>query len=136
RELGISRTPIREALLMLQAERLVDAVPNKGAVVRVHTPEDLDDLYQLRALLEGHAARRAASRVTDEQVAELRSSCERFDKLDPDQDLREVVRENMLFHSAIFAAAGSARLESMVRRVIELPIVYKSYIWYSPDQQR
>src|SRR4051794_41593164 len=58
RELGISRTPVREALLMLQAEGIVDAIPNRGAVVRVHTPEDLDDLYQLRALLEGYAARR------------------------------------------------------------------------------
>jgi len=136
RELGISRTPIREALLMLQAEGLVDAVPNRGAVVRVHTPEDLDDLYQLRALLEGYAARRAAGRLTDEQLGTLQESCERFDGLDPDRDLREVVRENMLFHSTILAAAGSSRLESMVRRVIELPLVYKSYIWYSPDQQR
>jgi DNA-binding GntR family transcriptional regulator len=136
RELGISRTPIREALLMLQAEGLVDAIPNRGAMVTVHTPEDLDDLYQLRALLEGYAARRAASRISDAQVETLRKSCERFDLLDPDTDLRGVVRENMLFHSAIFEAAGSSRLESMVRRVVELPLVYKSYIWYSPDQQR
>jgi len=136
RALGISRTPIREALLMLQAEGLVDAVPNRGAMVRVHTPEDLDDLYQLRALLEGYAARRAALRISDEQVEALRASCERFDRIDPNKKLRELVRENMLFHSTILDIAGSARLASMVRRVIELPLVYKSYIWYSPDQQR
>jgi DNA-binding GntR family transcriptional regulator len=136
RELGISRTPIREALLMLQAEGLVDAVPNRGAMVRVHTPEDLDDLYQLRALLEGYAARRAAARISDEQVEELHASCERFDGLDPETALREVVRENMLFHSTILEIAGSTRLAGLVRRVIELPLVYKSYIWYSPDQQR
>jgi DNA-binding GntR family transcriptional regulator len=136
RELGISRTPIREALLMLQAEGLVDAVPNRGAMVRVHTAEDLDDLYQLRALLEGYAARRAATRISEEQLDELRASCERFDALDPDRELRELVRENMVFHSAILEIAGSGRLEAMVRRVIELPLVYKSYIWYSPDQKR
>jgi DNA-binding GntR family transcriptional regulator len=136
RELGISRTPIREALLMLQAEGLVDAIPNRGAMVRVHTPDDLDDLYQLRALLEGYAARRAATRISPEQLEALRASCERFDGLDPGKDLREVVRENMLFHSTILEVAGSSRLEGMVRRVIELPLVYKSYIWYSPDQQR
>jgi len=136
RELGISRTPIREALLMLQAEGLVDAVPNRGAMVRVHTPDDLDDLYQLRALLEGYAARRAATRISNEQVEELQASCERFEALDPDDELRELVRENMLFHSAILDLAGSRRLASMVRRVIELPLVYKSYIWYSPDQKR
>src|ERR687884_94343 len=79
RELGISRTPIREALLILQAEGLVDAAPNRGATVRAHTAQDLDDLYQLRALLEGFAARRAAARLTAEQLEELWASCDRFD---------------------------------------------------------
>jgi DNA-binding GntR family transcriptional regulator len=104
--------------------------------VRVHTPDDLEDLYVLRALLEGHAVRRAATRVTDEQLDELRDSCERFDALEPEDELRELVRENLFFHNTILEIAGSARLASMVRRVIELPLVYKSYIWYSPDQKR
>jgi DNA-binding GntR family transcriptional regulator len=136
RQLGISRTPIREALLMLQVEGLIVATPNRGATVRVHTPEDLDDLYALRALLEGHAARRAGQRITEEEVELLRDSCDRFDALSPEHDLRELVRENLFFHSTILDIAGSARLASMVRRVIELPLVYKSYIWYSPDQKR
>lgn len=135
-ELGISRTPVREALLVLQTEGLVEAVPNRGATVRAHTAEDLDDLYQLRALLEGHAARRAASRIAEEEVARLRASCERFDALQGDDELRELVKENVLFHSTIREVAGSERLSSMVRKVIELPLVYKSYIWYSPDQRR
>jgi len=136
RELGISRTPVREALLMLQAEGLVVATPNRGAMVRVHDAEDLDDLYQLRALLEGHATRRAAARISEVEVEQLRSSCERFGALSPEQDLRRLVRENLLFHNTILDVAGSARLAGMVRKVIELPLVYKSYIWYSPDQKR
>ena len=136
RELGISRTPVREALLMLQAEGLVDATPNRGAMVRVHEAEDLDDLYQLRALLEGHATRRAATRISEPEIEVLRESCERFDALSPEEDLRELVRENLLFHNTILDVAGSARLATMVRKVIELPLVYKSYIWYSPDQKR
>jgi DNA-binding GntR family transcriptional regulator len=136
RELGISRTPVREALLVLQAEGLVDATPYRGATVRAHTAEDLDDLYQLRALLEGHAARRAAMRITDEGIARLRESCERFDALSDGDDLRELVKENMFFHNTILEAAGSARLASMVRKVTELPLVYTSYIWYSGDQKR
>jgi DNA-binding GntR family transcriptional regulator len=135
-QLGISRTPVREALLMLQVEGLIVATPNRGATVRVHTPEDLEDLYVLRALLEGHAARRAGARVTDAEVDRLRESCDRFEALEPEHELRELVRENMFFHSTILDLAGSARLASMVRRVIELPLVYKSYIWYSPDQKR
>ena len=135
RELGISRTPIREALLVLQAEGLVDATPNRGATVRSHTAQDLDDLYQLRALLEGFAARRAAARLTEEQLAELWASCDRFDGLDK-SDIQEIVRENMVFHNTILDGAGSDRLGQMVKKTIELPLVYKSYIWYSPDQQR
>jgi DNA-binding GntR family transcriptional regulator len=135
-QLGISRTPIREALLMLQVEGLIVATPNRGATVRVHTPEDLEDLYALRALLEGHAARRAGPRISEEQVVQLRESCDRFEELSPHEELRELVRENLFFHSTILDIAGSARLASMVRRVIELPLVYKSYIWYSPDQKR
>lgn len=136
RELGISRTPVREALLMLQAEGLVVATPNRGAIVRVHDAEDLDDLYQLRALLEGYGARRAATRISEAEVEQLRESCDRFDALSPDEELRELVRENLLFHNTILDVAGSARLAGMVRKVIELPLVYKSYIWYSPDQKR
>jgi DNA-binding GntR family transcriptional regulator len=138
RELGISRTPVREALLMLQAEGLVDASPNRGAKVRTHTAGDLDDLYQLRALLEGHAARRAAGRLTDEALASLHESCRRFEALldTHETDLRELVKENVVFHDTILEGAGSARLAAMVRNVIELPLVYRSYIWYSPEQQR
>jgi DNA-binding GntR family transcriptional regulator len=135
RELGISRTPIREALLVLQAEGLVEAVPNRGATVRAHTAQDLDDLYQLRALLEGFAARRAAARLTEEQLAELWASCDRFEALGK-SDVQEIVKENLVFHNTIIDGAGSARLVQMVRKTIELPLVYKSYIWYSPDQQR
>jgi DNA-binding GntR family transcriptional regulator len=135
RELGISRTPVREALLILQAEGLVDAAPNRGATVRAHNAEDLDDLYELRALLEGHATRRATLRLTMEGLADLEASCDRFDLL-VDGDIRELVAENTTFHTGILDAAGSARLSAMVRSVVELPLVYRSYIWYSPDQVR
>jgi DNA-binding GntR family transcriptional regulator len=135
RELGISRTPVREALLMLQAEGLVEAVPNRGAVVCSHDAEDLEDMYQLRALLEGHAARRAATNITDETVAGLWASCDRFEAL-ADGDVKELVKENLVFHNAILEASGSKRVAQLVAKLIELPLVYRSYIWYSPDQRR
>ena len=134
-ELGLSRTPIREALAVLQAEGLVDAAPNKGATVRSHDAEDLDDLYRLRALLEGYAASRAATKMESEQVAELFASCERFEAL-ADGDVAPLVKENMHFHSTIVDAAASGRVAELVRKVIELPLVYRSYIWYSPEQRR
>ena len=141
-ELGISRTPIREALLLLQTEGLVEAVPNRGAFVRAYEHGDLQDLYELRAVLEGHAARRAAERLTEAELDELRASCARFERLvagprEPRVDfVRELVRENALFHDTILAAARNERLTGMVHQVVAMPLVYKSYIWYSPDQAR
>ncbi len=135
RELGISRTPVREALLILQTEGLVDAEPNRGAVVRSHDAGDLEDLYQLRALLEGYAARRAAANVTEATIADLRASCERFEAL-IDGDVQELVKENLFFHSTILDTAKSRRVAEQIRKVIELPLVYRSYIWYSVDQRR
>jgi len=136
RELGISRTPVREALIILQTEGLVESRPNRGAFVRSYDVEDLDDMYALRALLEGHAARRAATRLTEDDVARLRASCDAFEALTVTDDPRELVRENAVFHNIIVEAAGSSRLAALVRGVVELPLVYRSYIWYSPEQKQ
>ena len=134
-ELGISRTPVREALRILRTDGLLQSSPNQGSTVRTYEIDDLDELYRLRALLEGFAARRAARSITDEQIATLRESCQRFSSLTAEDNLKELVAENLLFHNTVVAAAGSARLADMVRSVIELPLVYRSYIWYSPTQK-
>lgn len=134
-ELGLSRTPIREALAVLQAEGLVDMVPNRGASVRAHDAQDLDDLYRLRALLEGYTAGRAATRMADEDIDALGKSCERFEEV-PDGEVGDLVRENLFFHNLILEAAGSDRAVRLVRNVIELPLVYRSYVFYSLEQRR
>ena len=90
---------------MLQAEGLIETTPNRGAVVRTHDADDLIDLYQLRALLEGYAARQAAMRVSGHELDLMRRSCDRFDKID-DENVRELVKENLWSHSAIHLAAG------------------------------
>jgi DNA-binding GntR family transcriptional regulator len=133
REFGISRTPIREALLMLQAEGLVAAAANRGASVRSYRADDLDDMYTLRALLEGHAAQRAAGTITPDQLQVLQESVERFVQLRLD-DIGELVKENAVFHDTILDAARSERLPGMVRQVILLPMQYKSWMWYSRKQ--
>jgi len=135
RELGVSRTPVREALLFLEAEGAVVLQPNRGATVRRYTPEEIREAYELRALLEGHAARRAAERITAQALARLAESCARFERLRAGE-VEELARENHLFHHTILEAAGSERLGSMVRGVVELPLVYKAFFWYSPEQQR
>ena len=137
-DLQISRTPVREALRVLQAEGLVESTPYQGSTVRAYAIEELDDIYQLRAVLEGHAARRAAERITEDDAATLHESCTRLVSLGDatDENVAQIVEENLFFHTKILEIAGSSRLAAMVRKVIELPLVYKSYHWYSPDQKR
>ncbi len=137
-DLQISRTPVREALRVLKAEGLVTSAPYHGSTVREYAMDDLDDMYQLRALLEGHGARRAAQRIDDEGVDMLQESCDRLVALGDatDENVAQIVKENLFFHTTILEISGSHRLGEMVRKVIELPLVYKSYHWYSPDQKR
>ena len=136
RDLGLSRTPVREALLILQGEGMVEASPNRGAAVRSYSAAEIEEMYELRALLEGYAARRAAALITPDELRRLEESCARFAEMCPDGEIVELMRENLVFHNAILDAARSVRLAEMVRSVIELPLVYKSFYWYSPEQRR
>ncbi len=133
-ELGVSRTPVREALLILQAEGLVCAAPNRGAVVRTYTEEDLVDMYEIRALLEGFAAHHAALRITAEQLAVLAESCDRFKSLRKSHDLTGLIRENILFHSTIVEAAGTTKLAELVRLAFDLPLIYRSFYWFTDKE--
>jgi DNA-binding GntR family transcriptional regulator len=136
RQLGISRTPIREALLRLHSDGLVDMPPNRPAAVRSFSPDDLHELHSLRAILEGHAARIAAERLTDQDFAALEASCQRYGKLQKeDKDLPKLVDENFAFHGIIVEAAASERLTAMIRQVSAVPLIYKSYMTYSVDNR-
>ncbi|MCW2955109.1 MAG: Transcriptional regulator [Conexibacter sp.] len=136
-DLRTSRTPVREALNLLTVEGLVQSAPNRGATVCSYSAEDLLEIASLRALLEGRAARLAARVAGAPQLARLRESCERFARLrDAQAPVPELVKENLTFHEAILAAAGSPRLAAMARRVRELPLVYQTYSWFSPERCR
>ena len=136
--LDVSRTPVREALRRLEAEGLVVHEPKRGAAVRSYTPEELDDMYRLRALLEGYAARLAAERMTPEVLDQLRASCLRFERLAGRRRaaIRDLARENMIFHECVLLAAGDQRLADMVRSVIHLPLVYRASVWFTDAEKQ
>ncbi|MGZ4299122.1 MAG: GntR family transcriptional regulator [Solirubrobacteraceae bacterium] len=137
RQMGISRTPIREALRLLQNDGLVEFTPNRGASVKAYSAADLQDVYNLRAALEGYAAQTAAQHITDQQLEALHDSCERYEGLrSSSENLSLLAEENLVFHNTILAAAGSQRLSAMVRQVTALPLIYKSYLTYSPENRR
>jgi len=134
-ELGISRTPIREALLILQTEGIVDAAPKRGAVVRSYEPDEIADLYETRAVLEGHAAARAARHITDAELELLRESCARYASMLTDGDTVSLVQENRRFHGRLVAAARSQSTERLIDAVTRVPLIYRSFHWYSPQEK-
>jgi DNA-binding GntR family transcriptional regulator len=134
-DLGVSRTPVREAFTRLEIEGLIEVEPRKGVRVRALNVDDLDETYRVRALLEGEAARVAAGRIDDAGVAALRESCERFTALLASDDVVALVKENSFFHSTILQASGDRILPRLVSVVSTLPLVYRSYTWYSDEER-
>jgi DNA-binding GntR family transcriptional regulator len=108
--LRVSRTPLREAFRRLEAEGLVTPSPSRGVVVRGLTWQDFEDIYEMRAVLEPLAARRAATRMTAELLEELRGYLELAEFFAGKRRFKEVERQNALFHLAIYRECGNARL--------------------------
>lgn len=137
KQLGLSRTPIREALLRLHAEGLIEMPPNRPARVRTFDAADLREMHSLRAVLEGHAAALAATQATGSDFEALKASCERFAALAAEGgDLMPLAEENLIFHAIISRAAGSGRLQAMITQVSALPLIYRSYMSYSAENRR
>ena len=125
---GTSRTPIREALLQLEGQGLVEVEPNRGAVVRTFDRDDVLDLYEIRALLEPAAAARAAHRISADGVERLGALC-------ADASVEEQIVANEAFHRIIVEAAGSPRLEVAMRAASGIPRTFRSVFWHD-DRQR
>ena len=112
--LGVSRTPIREALRQLQAGGLIEVLPRRGAVVRVPAPWEVREAYEVRAELEGLACVRAVGEITSEQLDELRRS---NDVLRDGHDGGSTTAANDRFHTLIHEIAGNERLARTIRDI-------------------
>ena len=134
-EFGISRTPIREALLILQTEGFLVATPNRGATVKTYSTEEIVDLYDTRAALESFAASLAVKHVTLETIDALDASCERFSQSVKSNDVLALTHENSTFHRTILEVTRNTSLQDVVGSVARLPLIYRAYYWYS-DQGR
>jgi DNA-binding GntR family transcriptional regulator len=136
--LGLSRTPVREALRMLAAEGVVELVHNRGARVVEWTAADIDEIYRLRALLEGHGAALAARDATAAQVAELRHLAERYERAVDDEGRTPGLsaRCNNAFHAAVVAASGSSRLQTLLDVISSVPLVTQALGRYTDDDRR
>ena len=131
---GASRTPVREALRRLNAEHLVEFVPNRGAYVTSWSLEDVEEIYTLRSILEGQAAFRAATRIDDEEIAVLSECVERIDELlihTNDRETAGIVEANQRFHNTILDASHSERLSKMLSWLVDIPITLRTFEKYS-----
>jgi DNA-binding GntR family transcriptional regulator len=118
-EFGVSRTPIREALRQLQNGGLIEVLPNRGAVIRVPTPWEVREAYEVRAELEGMAARRAAERITRAQLRTLSEGNDVLRRALEEAGSPDTQAANDSFHTTICAAAGNEWLTAMVARINE-----------------
>lgn len=110
RELGVSHMPVREALKQLAAEGIVEYLPYRGMRVVEFTPEDIEDIYAVRATLEGRAARAAAHCLSTEQLDELRRLLVEMDASMAPELLALNRAQNRHFHELIYRASGRTYL--------------------------
>src|SRR3954468_11524118 len=115
RSLGMSISPIREAVRQLEALGLAKHVPHQGARVLDFDVEELRDLFQIRLALESLAVRRAAERFTDEDAEAARGQLERFDTAAALDDVRESMRAHTDFHFMLYDASQSPWLVALIR---------------------
>ena len=136
-EMGISRTPIREALKALEGEGLVKLFPHRGAVVARFARDELDHRYSVRAMLEGYAAELACAADASGMAAALQRICERAEELldDPERSaLSELVDLNLEFHATLREGARSPTLERLLDH-LRNPVAF-SMVYWSDGQRR
>lgn len=135
--LGVSRTPVREALQRLAAEGLVQLHPNRGATVAEIEEKDLEELFSLRILLEGFAAGLAAENATPEDILELRRIQDAFASAasNPSDESRALCSKiNLEFHETLLRIADNQRLTTMVSSLSTVSLARTTFATYSESQ--
>ena len=115
RDLGISRTPLIGALKFLEQDKLVESVPRRGFFVRLFSKEEMVYIFELREVLEGLAARRAAAKVSDSQIIELNRFFKHFAGQKNISDVRAYAREDRRFHSFVIDVGAKEFLKSILQ---------------------
>ena len=113
-KMGVSRTPVREALRQLELEGLVEIIPNKGARVTGITKKDIEDIYQIRYLLEGLSARWATEHVTEEQLEKMEETLYLTEFHAKKGNFAQVYELDSLFHELMYEASGSKMLNHIL----------------------
>ena len=131
-KLGVSRTPIREAIRKLELEGLVIMIPRKGAEVAHITEKDMRDVLEVRAALEELAATLACRNVTPDRIEELKMANKRFEAAIISKDVVAIVDADVNFHDIIYAMTDNQRLIQIINNLREQ--MYRYRVEYLKDQ--
>ena len=130
-QLGVSRTPVREAIRKLELEGLVIMLPRKGAYVANMSLKDVIDVLEVRASLEGLAASLAAQRMNADDIKKLEKIAKEYEKSIKDSDLETSLIKDVEFHECIFKAANNKKLTQVINSLWEQ--VYRFRVTYISD---
>lgn len=131
-KLGVSRTPIREAIRMLQLEGLVNMTPRKGTVVAEISKEDLKNVLEVRKVLEELAVEKACENITEKEICELKDNLKEFKSAIKKKNPSDIAKIDVIFHDIIYKATGNDRLIQILFNIREQ--MYRYRLEYIKDQ--
>lgn len=123
--LGVSRTPIREAIRKLELEGLVTMIPRRGAEVAQITEKSLQDVLEVRRALDALCAELACDRITNEGKAALERACDQFEKATKTGDVVTIAEADVALHDIIVQATGNQRLIQLINNLSEQMYRYR-----------
>ena len=131
-KLGVSRTPIREAIRMLEQEGLAITIPRRGAEVAKMTEKDMNDVLQIREALDELAASIACELITEEELEKLEKAIEAFEVALTTKDIKEIAEADVAIHDIIYEATRNLKLVTILNNLREQ--IYRYRIQYLKDE--
>ena len=132
-KLGVSRTPIREAIRMLEQEGLAVTIPRKGAEVAKMTEKDMEDVLQIRDALDELAATISCVQISGEELSHLRETMYEFEKSTKTGDVKRIAEADVQFHDIIYKATGNPKLVILLNNLREQ--MYRYRVEYLKDEK-
>lgn len=132
--LGVSRTPIREAIRKLELEGLVIMIPRRGAEVAQITEKNLKDVLEVRRALDALCVELACDRISAEELEQLEKACEEFERATQTQDTTIIAKADVELHDIIVRATGNQRLIQLINNLSEQ--MYRYRFEYIKDEDR
>lgn len=135
--LGVSRTPIREAIRKLELEGLVTMIPRRGAEVAQITEKSMKDVLEVRRTLDALSAELACERISPEEEEALKKACQDFEEAVKTKDAKVIAKADVALHDIIAAATGNQRLIQLINNLAEQMYRYRfEYIKDASQHER